>query len=86
MDNVPYCSFCRKPYRVDSGCFRKNPKRKDQTKEGRSHKERPSSSHTGARRPSKRRPSTVDEDDDVVGPNGSKKPTSMAIKVSGEDE
>ncbi|KAI2867915.1 hypothetical protein CBS76997_10738 [Aspergillus niger] len=85
IDNVPYCSFCRKPYHVDSECFRKNPKRKDQAKEGRSHKERPSSSHTGARKPLKRRPSTDDEDDDVVGPKDPKKPTFMATKVSGED-
>ncbi|KAI3056906.1 hypothetical protein CBS147353_11111 [Aspergillus niger] len=85
IDNVPYCSFCRKPYHVDSECFRKNPKRKDQTKEGRSHKERPSSSHTGARKPLKRRPSTDDEDDDVVGLKDPKKPTFMATKVSGED-
>lgn len=22
--NVPYCSFCQKPYHIESGCFKKN--------------------------------------------------------------
>ncbi|RDH26574.1 hypothetical protein BDQ94DRAFT_177433 [Aspergillus welwitschiae] len=72
IDNVPFCSFCRKPYHVDSECFRKNPKRKDQTKDGKSHKEKPGSSHTGARRPLERRPSTRDEDERCSWPKGSK--------------
>ncbi|KAJ5743408.1 hypothetical protein N7533_010510 [Penicillium manginii] len=29
IDNVLYCSFCRKPYHVDSECFTKNPKLKN---------------------------------------------------------
>jgi hypothetical protein len=70
---------------VDSECFRKNPKRRDHTKDGRSHKEKLSSSHTGARKPLKRRPSTDDEDDAVAGPKDPKKPTFMATQVSEED-
>ncbi|EKG09467.1 Integrase catalytic core [Macrophomina phaseolina MS6] len=48
IDNVPYCSFCRKPYHVDSECFSKNPRPKDQRKEGKGHRIRAGSSHTGA--------------------------------------
>jgi hypothetical protein len=70
---------------VDSECFRKNPKRKDQTKDGRSYREKPRGSHTGARKPLKRRPSTDDEDDDVAGPKDPKKPTFMATQLSDED-
>lgn len=33
IDNVPYCSFCRKPYHVESECFSKNPRLKDQKKD-----------------------------------------------------
>ncbi|KAJ5473962.1 hypothetical protein N7475_003528 [Penicillium sp. IBT 31633x] len=84
IENVPYCSFCRKPYHVDSECFNKNPRLKDQKKDGKSHKSKPGNSHTGARKPLKRRPSTDDEDD-VGGPRDPKKPTFMATKVSGED-
>jgi hypothetical protein len=27
IDNIPYCSFCRKPCHVETECFKKNPKR-----------------------------------------------------------
>lgn len=74
IDNVPYCSFCRKPYHIDSECFSKNPRLKDQRKDGKGHKVRPEGSNVGSRRPSKRRPATDDEDDDVSGPNDPKKP------------
>ncbi|XRM42623.1 hypothetical protein ABZX51_005833 [Aspergillus tubingensis] len=84
IDNVPYCSFCRKPYHVDSECFRKSPRPRDQ-KDGKSQKSKPGNSHTGARKPLKRRPSTDDDDDDVGGPRDPKKPTFMATKVPGED-
>ncbi|OQD61639.1 hypothetical protein PENPOL_c016G04956 [Penicillium polonicum] len=85
IDNVLYCSFCRKPYHVDSGCFSKNPRPRDQKKDGKSHKSKPGNSHTGARKPLKRRPSSDNEDDDVGGLRDPKKPTFMATKVSGED-
>ncbi|KAF4769462.1 hypothetical protein HAV15_008892 [Penicillium sp. str.  len=85
IDNVPYCSLCRKPYHVDSECFSKNPRPRDQKKDGKSHKSKPGNSHTGARKPLKRRPTSDDEDDDVGGPRDPKKPTFMATKVSGED-
>jgi hypothetical protein len=77
IDNVLYCSFCRKPYHVDSECFTKNPKLKVYKKDGRMH--------TGARKQSKRRPLTDDEDDDAGGPKDPKKPTFMAMKVSKKD-
>ncbi|KAA8645036.1 aminoglycoside phosphotransferase family protein [Aspergillus tanneri] len=41
-------------------------------------------SHTGARKPLKRRPTTDNEDDDVGGPKDPKKPTFMATEVSGD--
>ncbi|KAJ5283470.1 hypothetical protein N7505_001450 [Penicillium chrysogenum] len=85
IDNVPYCTFCRKPYHVDSGCFSKNPRLKDQKKDGKGHKSNPGNPHTGTRKLLKRRPSTDDEGDDVGGPRDPKKPTFMATKVSGED-
>lgn len=85
IDNVPYCSFCRKPYHMDSECFSRNPRLKDQKKDGKGHQSKPGNSHTGSRKPLKRRPSTDDEDDDVSGPRDPKKPTFMATKASGED-
>jgi hypothetical protein len=84
IDNVPYCSFCRKPYHVDSECFNKNPRLKDQRKDGRAPRARLGNSHTSTRKPLKRRFSTDDEDD-VSGPKDPKRPTFMATKVSGED-
>ncbi|KAJ6118985.1 hypothetical protein N7471_013605 [Penicillium samsonianum] len=53
IDNVPYCSFCRKLYHVDSECFSKNPRLKDQKKNGKGHKAKPSTAYTGARKLSK---------------------------------
>ncbi|KAJ5829151.1 uncharacterized protein N7525_007404 [Penicillium rubens] len=87
IDNVPYCSFCRKPYHVDSECFSKNPKLRDQKKDGKGQKSKSGNSHTGARKSLKRRPSADDNDDDdnIGGPRDPKKPTFMATKVSGED-
>jgi hypothetical protein len=85
IDNVRYCSFCRKPYHMDSECFSKNPRLKDQKKDGKSNKSNPGNSRTGSRKPLKRRPSTDDEDDHVSGPRDPKKPTFMATKVSGDD-
>ncbi|KAJ5654904.1 hypothetical protein N7490_001907 [Penicillium lividum] len=85
IDNVPYCSFCRKPYHVNSECFSKNSRLKDQKRDGRGQKSKPGNSHMGGRKPFKRRPSTGDEDDDVGGPREPKKPTFMATKVAGED-
>jgi hypothetical protein len=81
IDNVPYCSFCRKPYHVDSECFTKNPKLKVQMKDGDGPKPKPGR----MRRQSKRRPSTDDEDDDAGGPKDPKKPTFMVTKVSEKD-
>ncbi|KAL2848999.1 hypothetical protein BJX68DRAFT_255613 [Aspergillus pseudodeflectus] len=63
----------------------KNPRLKDQKKDGKNQKSNPGNSRTGSRKPLKRRPSTDDEDDDVSGPRDPKKPTFMATKVSGED-
>jgi hypothetical protein len=85
IDNVPYCSYCRKPYHVDSECFIKNPRPKDQRKDGKGHKTKPGSSHTGARKSLKRRSTTDDEDDDMSGPKDPKKPTFVATNASGED-
>jgi hypothetical protein len=70
---------------VHAECFSKNPRSRDQKKDGKSHKSKPGNSHTGARKPLKRRPSSDDEDDDVGGPRDPKKPTFMAIRVSGEN-
>jgi hypothetical protein len=70
---------------VESECFSKNPRLKDQKKDGKGHKSKPGNSHTAARKPLKRRPSTDGEDDDVGGPKDPKKPTFMATTVSGED-
>ncbi|KAJ5337477.1 uncharacterized protein N7506_005499 [Penicillium brevicompactum] len=85
IDNVPYCSFCRKPYHIDAECFTKNPRLKVQKKDGDGPKPRPGRMHIGARRQSKRRTLTDDEDDDGSGPKDPKKPTFMATKVSGKD-
>ncbi|KAJ6047020.1 uncharacterized protein N7446_011854 [Penicillium canescens] len=83
IDNVPYCSFCRKPYHVDSECFTKNPKLKQ--KDGDGPKPKPGRMHTGTRKQLKKRPSTDDEDDDAGGPKDPKKPTFMATRVSEKD-
>ncbi|KAJ5346883.1 uncharacterized protein N7506_000136 [Penicillium brevicompactum] len=80
IDNVPYCSLCRKPYHVDSECFSKNPRPRDQKKDGKSHKSKPGNSHTGARKPLKRRPTSDDEGDDVGGPRDPKKPTKILAR------
>ena len=85
IDNVPYCSFCRKPYHVETECFKKNPKLKGQGKDERGHKARTRASQANGRKPSKRQYSTDDEDDDAAGPKGPKKPTFMAIRATGED-
>ncbi|KAJ5202875.1 hypothetical protein N7449_004954 [Penicillium cf. viridicatum] len=85
IDNVPYCSFCRKPYHIDAECFTKNPRLKVQKKDGDGPKPRPGRMHIGARRQSKRRTSTDDEDDDRSSPKDPKKPTFIATKVSGKD-
>ncbi|KAJ5931193.1 hypothetical protein N7516_005682 [Penicillium verrucosum] len=85
IDNVPYCSFCRKPYHIDAECFTKNPRLKVQKKDGDGPKPRPGRMHIGARRQSKRRTLTDDEDDDGSGPKDPKKPTFVATKVSGKD-
>ncbi|KAJ5350210.1 hypothetical protein N7541_007937 [Penicillium brevicompactum] len=85
IDNVPYCSFCRKPYHIDAECFTKNPRLKVQRKDGDGPKPRPGRIHIGGRRQSKRRTLTDDEDDDGSGPKDPKKPTFMATKVSGKD-
>ena len=85
IDNVPYCSFCRKPYHMDSECFSKNPRLKDQKKDAKGHKLKLGNLRTGSRKPWKRRASTDNEDDDVGGPRDPKKPTFMATKVSRED-
>lgn len=85
IDNVPYCSFCQKPYHIDSECFSKNPRLKGQRKDGKEHKARPEGSNAGSRRPSKRRPVTDEEDDDVSGPTDPKKPTFMAMTASQAD-
>jgi len=85
IDNVPYCSFCRKPYHVEPECFRKNPRLKDQEKDGKGRKTRPGGSQTDARKSSKKRSSTDDEDDDAGGPRDPKRPTFMATKASGRD-
>ena len=85
LDNVPYCSFCRKPYHVDSECFIKNPRRKVQRKGGDGQKPKPGGVHTGVRKQLKRRPSTADEEDDANGPKDPDKPTFMATKVPEKD-
>ena len=85
IDNVPYCSFCRRPYHIDSECFSKNPRLKDQRKDGKRHKTRPDSSHTDTRKSLKRRPTSDDEDGDAGGPKDPKKPTFMSTKASEED-
>lgn len=41
MYNVPYCSFCQKPYHVEPECFKKNPSLKIEGKYGKEHKEGP---------------------------------------------
>ncbi|KAJ5593542.1 hypothetical protein N7537_010446 [Penicillium hordei] len=82
IDNVPYCSFCRKPYHVDSECFAQNPKLKVQKKDGDGPKPRPGRIYTDTRKHSKMRPSTDDEDDDAGGPKDPKKLTFMARKAS----
>ncbi|EDN03770.1 hypothetical protein HCAG_01635 [Histoplasma mississippiense (nom. inval.)] len=84
IDNVPYCSFCRKPYHRDSGCFSKNPRLKDQKRDGKKPRPKPGSS-SPALKSLKRQPTTDDEDDDVGGPKDSKKPTFMAMRVTEED-
>ena len=83
IDNVPYCSFCRKPYHVDSECFTKNPKLKQ--KDGDGPKPKLGRMHTGTRKQLKKRPSTDDEDDDAGGPKDPKKPTFMATRASEKD-
>ncbi|KAK2730927.1 hypothetical protein FQN57_003788, partial [Myotisia sp. PD_48] len=64
IDNVPYCSFCRKPYHIDSECFSKNPRLKDQRRDGKGQRSKPGSSSMGARKLLKRKPATDDEEDD----------------------
>ncbi|CAG9955910.1 unnamed protein product [Clonostachys rosea f. rosea IK726] len=83
IDNVPYCSFCQKPYHVETECFKRNPKLKG--KDERAHKARARGSQANGRKPLKRQHSTDDEDDNAVGPNNPKKPTFMMIKATGED-
>ncbi|KKZ65716.1 hypothetical protein EMCG_08482 [[Emmonsia] crescens] len=85
IDNVPYCSFCRKPYHRDSGCFSKNPGLKDQKRDGKKPRPRLGSSSTGASKSLKRQSTTDDEDDDVGGPKDSKKPTFMVMRATEED-
>jgi hypothetical protein len=70
---------------MDSECFSKNPRLKDQKKDGKGHKSKPGSSHMGTRKPLKRRPTTNDKDNNMGGPKDPKKPTFMVTKVSGED-
>jgi hypothetical protein len=85
MYNVPYCSFCRKPYHTESECFKKHPGLKDQGKDRKERKIKSGSSYADRRRPSKRRPTTDDEDDDAGGPRDPKRPTFMAAKASEAD-
>ncbi|OJD10622.1 hypothetical protein AJ78_08417 [Emergomyces pasteurianus Ep9510] len=85
IDNVPYCSFCRKPYHRDSECFSKNPRLKDQKRDGKKPRLKPGSSSAGAPKSLKRQPTTDDEDDDVSGPKDSKKPTFMTMRATEED-
>lgn len=78
IDNVPYCSFCRKPYHVEAECFKKHPRLKG-------HKSRQRASQVNGNRPSKRQHSIDEEDDDAGGPKDPKKPTFMVMKATGED-
>jgi hypothetical protein len=58
---------------------------KDQRQNGKGHKTRLGSSHTGTSKALKRRPTTDDEDDDMGGPKDPQKPTFMATKASRGD-
>jgi hypothetical protein len=84
IDNVPYCSFCRKPYHLASECFSKNPRLRDQRKNGKEQQTRAAPSDSGTRK-SKKRSASDDEDDDMSGPKDPKKPTFMATEVAGQD-
>lgn len=84
IHNVPYCSFCQKPYHLEPECFKKNPKLKDQRKD-KGRKTRPGNSQTNTRKSSKRRPSSDNEDDDIGGPRDPKRPTFMAATASEGD-
>ncbi|CAG9948808.1 unnamed protein product, partial [Clonostachys rosea f. rosea IK726] len=85
IDNVPYCSFCRKPYHVETECFKRNPKLQGLGKDEKVYKPRARASQATNRKPSKRQHSTDDEDDDAAGPKDPKKPTFMVLKAAGED-
>ncbi|KAK7212007.1 hypothetical protein V2G26_019185 [Clonostachys chloroleuca] len=85
IDNVPYCSFCQKPYHDETECFKKNPKLKSQGKDEGGRKAKARGSQTNGRKLLKRQHSIDDEDDDASGPKDPKKPTFIAIKATGED-
>ncbi|PKX89081.1 uncharacterized protein P174DRAFT_435780 [Aspergillus novofumigatus IBT 16806] len=85
INNITYYSFCRKPYHMDSECFNKNPRLKDQKKDGKGQRSKLSNPQTSTRKPLKRHPPTDNEDDDIAGPRDPKWPTLMATKVSRED-
>jgi hypothetical protein len=85
IDNVPYCSFCRKPYHIQTECFRKNPRLKGQGKDEKRHNAKAQGLQASGRKPSKRHCSTDDEDDHAGGPKDPKKPTFMVMKVTGEE-
>jgi hypothetical protein len=84
IHNVPYCSFCQRPYHVKSECFKKIPHLKDQDKNGKGRKAKSGATQTGTRKSSKRR-SSSDDEGDMDGPKDPKRPTFMATTASAED-
>lgn len=82
INNVPYCSFCRKPYHVETECLKKNPKLQGQGKDEKGYKPRARASQANGRKSSKRQHSTDDEDNHAAGPKDPKKPTLIALKTT----
>ena len=85
IDNVPYCSFCRNPYHVESECFKRNPELKNQSRDIKGPKVKPGSSRAAGWKPLKRPARGDDEDEDERGPKNPKKATFMATKACPED-
>ncbi|OJD25385.1 hypothetical protein ACJ73_03246 [Blastomyces percursus] len=69
---------------MDSECFSKNPRLKDPRRDGKGRRPKPGVSSAGAPKSLKRQPAT-DNDDDVGGPNDSKKSTFMVMRATEED-
>jgi hypothetical protein len=70
---------------MNSKYFNKNPRLKDQRKDGRAPRARLGNLYTSTRKLLKRRPSTNDEEDNMSGPKDLKRPMFMVTKVSRED-